>query len=63
MMILSYVMFYLRQGNVYPGGIGEGHEAKGSNTFSPPLEIENNLVKTVWTFPSDALNGEFKNRS
>ena len=51
---------YLRQGNVYTGRIGGGHEAKGSNTRSPPLEIENNLVKIVWTFPSDALNGEFK---
>ena len=43
-----------------PEGQEGGHGAKGSNTFSPPLEIENNLVKIVWTFPSNALNGEFK---
>ena len=38
-------------------------EQKGSNTHSPPFEIENNLVKIVWTFPSDALNGEITHGS
>ena len=35
-------------------------EQKGLNTLSPSLEIENNLVKIVWTFPSNALNDKFK---
>ena len=41
-------------------GLEGGHGLKGSNTLSPPLDIENNLVKIVWTFPSNALNDEFK---
>ena len=46
-----------------PEGQEWRHGAGGSNTFSPLLEIENNLVKIVWTFTSDALNGEFKHGS